>query len=127
MLGAEPLIAFIGVEDFGRARRFYCDILGLRLAAHSPFALELDGAGAMLRVTLVEEVRPAPYTVLGWRVVDIRSTVAALREKGVVFQRYEDMGQDADGIWTAPSGARVAWLKDPDGNMLSLTEFPSGT
>ena len=77
----------------------------------------------MLRIQKVEQVHAAPYTALGWTVSDIRRTAQELRAAGVVFQRYDGMNQDADGIWPAPSGALVAWFRDPDGQVLSLTQF----
>jgi hypothetical protein len=78
----------------------------------------------MLRIQKVEQVYAAPYTALGWAVSDIRQAVRTLRTQGVVFRRYEGMNQDGDGIWLAPSGALVAWFQDPDGHVLSLTQFP---
>jgi predicted enzyme related to lactoylglutathione lyase len=78
-----------------------------------------------LRVTLVDRVKAAPYTVLGWRVVDIVVTIRALREAGVVFKHYEGMTEDEDGVWIAPGGSRVAWFADPDGNVLSLQQPPA--
>src|SRR5262245_15134157 len=122
MLTKAPLIAFVSVTDATRARQFYEDVLGLQLAEESPFALEFDCAGTMLRVTLASHVPPAPYTVLGWRVDDIEETVWALAAAGVSPQIYEGLGQSEAGIWTAPSGAKIVWFKDPDGNLLSVTE-----
>jgi catechol 2,3-dioxygenase-like lactoylglutathione lyase family enzyme len=117
------LIAFVATADLSSARKFYAEVLGLKIVSESPFALEIDASGTMLRVTKVRSVTPVPYTVLGWDVPDIRESVAELTSKGIVFERYPGMGQDNLGIWTSPSGARVAWFKDPDGNVLSLTEF----
>lgn len=77
----------------------------------------------MLRVAIVQQVRPADYTVLGWQVADIVTAVTRLKEAGVRFQRYPGMDQDGQAVWTSPSGAKVAWFKDPDGNTLSLTQF----
>ena len=77
----------------------------------------------MLRVTAVPEVCRTGYTVLGWRVTDITSAVRGLAGRGVVFLRYDGMDQDSDGVWTTPGGDRVAWFADPDGNVLSLTQF----
>ena len=77
----------------------------------------------MLRITAVAEVAHPGYTVLGWRVTDIRDTVASLESLGVVFARYDGMEQDDQGVWTTPNGDRIAWFSDPDGNVLSLTEF----
>jgi catechol 2,3-dioxygenase-like lactoylglutathione lyase family enzyme len=66
-------------------------------------------------------VAAAGYTVLGWQVPDIVDAVKRLRKAGVRFERYDGMGQDKLGVWQSPSGARIAWFKDPDGNTLSIT------
>ena len=79
----------------------------------------------MLRVTAAPAVAQPGYTVLGWRVDDIAATMAELSARGVEFRRYEGMGQDEAGVWTTPDGAQVAWFADPDGNTLSLTQFPA--
>jgi catechol 2,3-dioxygenase-like lactoylglutathione lyase family enzyme len=125
MLTTAPLIGFVSVTDATRARDFYEGVLGLELVEEGPFALEFDCAGTMLRVTLASHVSPAPYTVLGWRVADIEATVGALAAAGISPQVYEGFGQSEAGIWLAPSGAKVVWFKDPDGNLLSVTEFPA--
>jgi predicted enzyme related to lactoylglutathione lyase len=82
-----------------------------------------EAGGTMLRITAVDDVAPVPYTVLGWSVFDIDKTINHLVSRGVTFTRYEAMNQDQRGVWTAPSGSRIAWFLDPDGNTLSLTEF----
>jgi catechol 2,3-dioxygenase-like lactoylglutathione lyase family enzyme len=123
MLERSALIGFVGVSDLDRARQFYGETLGLRIADESPFALVADANGTMLRLTLVQRPVVAPYTVLGWNVVDIVSVIAQLTARGVHFTRYDGMGQDERGVWAAPGGARIAWFLDPDGNNLSLTEF----
>jgi catechol 2,3-dioxygenase-like lactoylglutathione lyase family enzyme len=124
MLGTSDIIAFVGVSDAGAARTFYRDTLGLTLVSEDAFALVFDANGTMLRVTMVPEVRPANYTVLGWQVPDIIATAKLLNAAGVELQRYPGLNdRDELGIWTAPGGARIAWFKDPDGNVLSITEF----
>jgi catechol 2,3-dioxygenase-like lactoylglutathione lyase family enzyme len=123
MLESERLVAFVGTRDPGRAKEFYGGTLGLRLVSEDQFALVFDCGGTMLRVTRVPELGTAAYTVLGWRVRDIVSTAKRLQEAHVVLERYPGMQQDELGIWKSPSGARVAWFKDPDGNTLSITEF----
>lgn len=124
MLATSSIVAFVGVRDAGRAKAFYHDTLGLKLLHEQlPFALVFDCHGTMLRVTPVREVAAAPYTVLGWQVADIEATVKGLQAAGVRFQRYEQIQQDDLGIWTAPGGARVAWFQDPDGNLLSVTQY----
>jgi catechol 2,3-dioxygenase-like lactoylglutathione lyase family enzyme len=122
-LSEAPLIAFVTTADAGRALDFYRDTLGLRLVSETPFALVFDVAGTMLRVAIAQTVTPAPQTVLGWEVTDIAATVDDLSGRGVVFSRYNGMDQDARGIWTSPAGGRIAWFLDPDGNVLSLTQF----
>jgi len=122
MLESSELVAFVAATDLGRARVFYEQKLGLRVLEHDDFACVLDANGTMLRVTAVPEVAQAGYTVLGWRVGDIAASVQDLAARGVTFLRYDGMNQDEDGIWTTPTGARVAWFADPDGNTLSLTQ-----
>jgi catechol 2,3-dioxygenase-like lactoylglutathione lyase family enzyme len=116
------LVAFVSTTDVDRARTFYGSVLGLRLVSDDGFAIVFDAHGTTLRITTVEALIPAPYTVLGWEVADIAKTAARLRERGLAFERYAGMDQDQHGIWLAPGGAGVAWFKDPDGNLLSITE-----
>jgi catechol 2,3-dioxygenase-like lactoylglutathione lyase family enzyme len=119
-LAGARLTAFVGVSDLDAAELFYSGVLGLSLEDARPFALVAHVGGTQLRITAVEVVRAAPYTVLGWRVDDIEGAVVELVAKGVRLNRYPGMAQDGRGIWTSPDGARVAWFNDPDGNTLSL-------
>jgi hypothetical protein len=89
-----------------------------------PFALVFDANGIMLRLGMAKELPPAHGTVLGWHVPEITATVKNLAQAGVLFERYEGMVQDKLGIWSSPTGAKVAWFKDPDGNTLSISEHP---
>ena len=127
MLSAARIIAFIPSRDLERAKSFYVETLGLKFVSQDAFALVLNANGTMVRVANVGEFQPATFTILGFDVTDIRQEVAALRAKGISCERYPGMQQDEVGIWHSPSGACVAWFKDPDGNVLSLTEFPAGT
>jgi len=120
-LGSRKIVAFVATSSPAKAKRFYRDKLGLRLVEASPFALVFDAHGTMLRVTPVNKVATAGYTVLGWQVPDIVDAVKRLRKAGVRFERYDGLGQDKLGVWQSPSGARIAWFKDPDGNTLSIT------
>jgi catechol 2,3-dioxygenase-like lactoylglutathione lyase family enzyme len=123
MLNASKLIGFAATANPAQAKKFYRDTLGLLLIEDSPFALVFDANGTMLRVQKVESLSPAGHTILGWEVDDIDATIKQMTSKGVHFERYDGMAQDASGVWTTPGGSRVAWFKDPDGNILSLTEF----
>jgi predicted enzyme related to lactoylglutathione lyase len=122
-LDTSRLIGFVPTTDLHRARAFYAETLGLPIADESAFACVFDANGTMLRVTPVRKVARTRYTVLGWSVDDIETTVRSLTEAGVEFVRYRTMELDAFGIWTAPGGSKVAWFQDPDGNLLSLTQF----
>jgi len=122
-LGDRPLIAFVATRDPARAKTFYGETLGLRLVSEElPFALIFDAHGTTLRVSIVNQLQPAPYSVLGWQVPDIAAAAKALAQAGVQFERYQGMPQDVLGIWEAPGGAKVAWFKDPDGNTLSIAQ-----
>ncbi len=116
-------MAFVHTCDRERAKAFYRDTLGLTLLSEDPFAMAFDAHGIMLRVASVKALTAAPYTVLGWKVPDIAAATRDLQAAGVQFEKYEGMGQDALGIWASPTGAKIAWFKDPDGNTLSLTQF----
>jgi catechol 2,3-dioxygenase-like lactoylglutathione lyase family enzyme len=122
-LGSHDIIAFVATSDPNRAKAFYRDTLGLTLVSEDQFALVFDAHGIMLRVAFVPHVAPAKYTVLGWRVPNIVTASKNLQNAGVTFERYARMSQDERGIWKSPSGARIAWFKDPDGNTLSITQF----
>ena len=123
MLRLDNPVLFLATANAERSRSFYEGVLGLTFVADEPPALVYQVGNSMLRIQKVEQVHAAPYTALGWTVSDIRGTVRQLRAAGVVFERYDGMNQDADGIWSAPSGALVAWFSDPDGHVLSLTQF----
>ncbi len=126
MLENASLIAFVPTRDPQQSRRFYEHILGLEFVSEDPFAVLFRSHGVMLRlanVSTVESFRPAPYTILGWCVDSAESTVRELGKKGVDFERFPGMQQSPLGIWRSPTGAQVAWFKDPDGNILSITEI----
>lgn len=125
MLTASALVAFVGVSDIARAEQFYGQTLGLTLTDESPFALVAIVSGATLRITAVDQPAAASHTVLGWNVADIEATVDFLVDRGVHVTRYDGIDQDVRGIWTSPSGAKVAWFLDPDRNNLSLTQLPA--
>jgi catechol 2,3-dioxygenase-like lactoylglutathione lyase family enzyme len=123
-LGQADLVAFAASADLERARTFYEGALGLPLLHQDGYAclFSASAKGTKLRVTLVQQVAVAPYTVLGWEVADIESIVKDLVLTGVVFEQFEGIEQDELGIWTSPDRSRVAWFKDPDGNILSVAQ-----
>ncbi len=123
MLAGAPFMAFIPVSDLASARAFYGELLGLQVIDENPFAISLDSGGTMLRLTQVDNHQPQPFTIAGWKVPDLDAAVDTLVSRGVTFTRYDGMEQDERGIWTTPRGHHVAWFKDLDGNVLSLTSF----
>jgi catechol 2,3-dioxygenase-like lactoylglutathione lyase family enzyme len=123
MLDKTNIIAFVPITDFDRSRSFYEGVLGLRFVHNDGFALVLDANGIMVRASKVPpDFKPLPFTILGWQVSEIETVVSAFHKRGVAFERYSFFEQDPLGIWTAPSGDKVAWFKDPDGNILSVSQ-----
>jgi catechol 2,3-dioxygenase-like lactoylglutathione lyase family enzyme len=119
------IIGFLTIVDVARAKEFYRDTLGLRLLSEEPpFALVFEAHGIMLRLGMGKERPPVQGTVLGWEVPDVAAAVRDLEQSGVHFERYPQLPQDELGVWSAPGGAKVAWFKDPDGNVLSLSSHP---
>jgi catechol 2,3-dioxygenase-like lactoylglutathione lyase family enzyme len=121
MLGSLNIVAFVPTTDTQKARAFYESVLGLRFVKDDGFALVFDANGIMVRVAKAQ-FTPVPFTILGWQVTRIEETVKGLRAKGVHFERFGFLEQDELAIWTAPTGDKVAWFKDPDGNMLSVSQ-----
>jgi catechol 2,3-dioxygenase-like lactoylglutathione lyase family enzyme len=126
MLRDAKLVAFAATTDGARAAEFYTDVLGLPVRSDDAFAIAFDAAGTELRLQKVERFTPQPFTTLGWQVGDVTDVLRVLTASAVSPERYPWLNQDAAGVWAAPSGARVAWFKDPDGNLLSVTEYPAG-
>jgi catechol 2,3-dioxygenase-like lactoylglutathione lyase family enzyme len=125
MLADFELIAFLATTNAARARAFYEGMLGLRFVSEDDFAVVYNAQGIELRLQKIRELAPQPHTALGWSVDGIDKVVRDIAARGGRFERFPQLGQDAAGIWKSPSGARIAWLRDPDGNLLSLTEKPA--
>jgi catechol 2,3-dioxygenase-like lactoylglutathione lyase family enzyme len=122
VLEQAELMAFVPVRDVARARAFYEGVLGCAVLAADDYGCQLGWQGRPMRLAVVEGELPA-FTVLGWMVPSMEEAVRSLAgAAGVEFTRYEGMGQDDLGVWTAPSGDRVAWFADSEGNTLSLTQ-----
>jgi catechol 2,3-dioxygenase-like lactoylglutathione lyase family enzyme len=123
MLAQAELIAFIPTVDAERARRFYVDTLGLTFISDDQFAITIRTGQTDIRIARMDAFNPAPYTILGWKVPDIEAIARQFAAAGITFERYPFLEQDANGIWSSPDGAaKVAWFKDPDGNVLSISQ-----
>jgi catechol 2,3-dioxygenase-like lactoylglutathione lyase family enzyme len=122
MLTSSKMIGFVPTTDSKRARDFYEGNLGFQFVSDDQFALVMQAGDNMVRIAKAGKFSPAPYTVLGWEVTKIEDEVRALVARGVVFEKYPFVEDKETGIWITPSGDKVAWFKDPDGNVLSLSE-----
>jgi len=123
-LPSAALCAFAATTDAARCRAFYEGKLGLRVLNEDAYGLVFDSGGVMIRMQKGPEMTPVPRTVLGWNVRDIEAAVAGLSGLGIAMEKYPWFKQDEHGIMTFPDGSRVAWFKDPDGNILSLAQLP---
>lgn len=124
MLTNTPIIGLIPARDAERSRDFYEQKLGLSFLSDDGFAIVVKANDTIIRIVRMGEFTPVPYTILGWEVADMEQTVADLTANGLTFERYPFIPSDqvdALGIWTTPTGSKVAWFKDPDGNTLSLS------
>jgi catechol 2,3-dioxygenase-like lactoylglutathione lyase family enzyme len=124
MLARNKIKGFVPTKDLKRAKPFYLDVLGLKFESEDQFALEVWGGENRIRIVPVETFDPMPITILGWDVPDIEFVATGLRERGVTFETYSFLKQNALGIWDSPQGTRVAWFKDPDGNVLAISQYP---
>jgi len=122
MLGSMKIVAFVPIKDSEKARSFYEGVVGLRFVKDDGFALVFEANGIMVRAAQMKDFTPAQFTVLGWQVYEIENVVRDLQKKGVHFEIFGFFQQDELGIWTAPTGDKVAWFKDPDGNILSVSQ-----
>lgn len=126
MLTHSKLQSIIWTSRIAEAESFYRDVLGLTLRTRSDGALVFDVGGSDLRVSPVPSTTRGEHTVMGFAVTDLEGAMAGLRARGVVFERFDGVPHDENGTVISPDGARVAWFRDPDGNILSVVQFPAG-
>jgi len=122
MLSSCNLIGFLLTKDYDKARAFFEAKLGFAFVSVDQFALVMQAGENMIRISKVPDFTPARNTVLGWEVQDIESIVSWLKQRGVTFEKYPFIQDPEAGIWTTPKGDKVAWFKDPDGNVLSVSQ-----
>jgi catechol 2,3-dioxygenase-like lactoylglutathione lyase family enzyme len=125
MLRNSKLQSIIWTSRIAEAETFYRDVLGLTLRTRSDGALVFDVGGSDLRVAPVPSTAPSEHTVMGFAVGDVDAAIASLSSRGVVFERFPGFRHAANGTVISPGGAKVAWFRDPDGNILSVVQFPA--
>ena len=125
MFGDVKAFSGFAVDDFGAAKDFYTETLGIKTTV-------LDEANGMMTLHLAgdrdtfvyakPDFTPATYTILNFQVGDVEAAVDELNARGVTMERYEGFDQDDKGI-ARGQGPDIAWFKDPAGNILAvLTE-----
>jgi catechol 2,3-dioxygenase-like lactoylglutathione lyase family enzyme len=123
MFGSFNIVPCIATRDLKSAKKFYRDILGLRLLKEDDGTLEFNANGTILRLLSVPDLAPAKHLVLVWDVPDIVDAANYLRKAGVEAVRFPHLReQDELGIITTREGTRVVEFADPDGNMLSIAQ-----
>ena len=116
------VVGFLPTTDATQSRAFFEGQLGLRFVSEDDYALAMESNGTAIRIAKVQQFQPAPYTVLGWEVQKIEAVVTELIARSVSFEQYPFIQNKELGIWAAPDGTKVAWFKDPLGNLLSVHE-----
>lgn len=127
MLASGKMVGFVPTKDYDKARAFYEGKLGCTFVSLDQFALVVEVGGHKMRIAQVPGFTPLQGTILGWEVDDIRAVALWLKDRGVAVEKYPFVQDQEIGIWTAPSGDKVAWFKDPDGNVLSISQPPTNT
>lgn len=122
MLAASKMMGFVPTNDSAKARSFYEGILGFEFVSDDGFALVMRAGDTLIRIAKAQDFKPARYTVLGWQVSNIEEIVTWLQKRGVAFEKYPFVQDKELGIWAAPNGDKVAWFRDPDGNVLSVSQ-----
>ncbi len=122
MLASKNMMGFVITTDYDKARAFYEGKLGFEFVSVDQFALVVRAGKTAIRISKLKDFKPAQFTVLGWEVDDIEGMVAWLTKRGITFEKYPFIQDKERGIWTTPDGSKVAWFKDPDGNVLSVSQ-----
>jgi catechol 2,3-dioxygenase-like lactoylglutathione lyase family enzyme len=124
MLAQGKMAGFVPTTDYDKARAFYEGKLGFGFVSLDQYALVMSVGGHRIRITKMPNFTPLQGTILGWEVQDIQAVATWLRDRGVTLEKYPFVQDRELGIWTTPSGDKVAWFKDPDGNILSIAQHP---
>jgi catechol 2,3-dioxygenase-like lactoylglutathione lyase family enzyme len=122
MLATAKLVGFVPTKDYDQARAFYEGKLGLEFVSLGQYALVMRVGGHMIRIAKIPNFIPLQGTILGWEVENIEAAVSWLMKRGVATEKYPFVQDRELGVWTTPNGDKVAWFKDPDGNILSVSQ-----
>ena len=123
MLQHAPMYAYLPAGDLARARRFYEEQLGLRPIDPGPQGVTYEFAGqtaCFLYATTNAGTSKASQAF--WRVTDVDREIAELKSRGVVFKDYPMEGTRSPSGAITAGGAKAAWFKDTEGNILALIQ-----
>jgi catechol 2,3-dioxygenase-like lactoylglutathione lyase family enzyme len=127
MLGSAKIVGFVPTSDYDKARAFYEGKLEFEFVSIDQYALVMSVGGHRIRIAKIPNFAPLQGTILGWEVTDIEAVVTWLRDRGVALEKYPFVQDRELGIWTTPTDDKVAWFKDPDGNILSVVQHHQST
>lgn len=122
MLDSGKMVGFVPTKDYDKARAFYEGKLGFQFLSLDQFALVMSVGGHKIRIVKMPNFTPLQGTILGWEVAEIEAVAAWLMERGVTLEKYPFVQDHERGIWSTPNGDKVGWFKDPDGNVLSISQ-----
>ena len=116
-------VSFITTDAPKKAETFYSGVMGLTLKERSPYALVYEDGTHTLRIQIVPELTPTAHTAYGWVVPDLATEAKTLKRNGISLLAFDHLVQDKHYIWTTSDGHKIAWFKDPCGNVLSFTQY----
>ena len=124
MLQESPMYSYIPAKDLARARRFYEDKVGLRPKEETNGGVVYEfGAGTAAFLYVTPNAGTSSASQAFWSVQDVDAVIQSLKARGVQFERYDDMPgeRSPQGAITA-GGAKAAWFKDSEGNIMALIQ-----
>lgn len=121
MLGNSTAHAVVAVRDLEQAKKYYGETLGLKIKSENPGGILFASGNTDVFVYSSEFAGSNKATCVFWEVDDVDTCVSGLKAKGVTFETYDMPGVEREGDIHVMGPMRAAWFKDPDGNILNVT------
>ena len=122
MLRNAPIRAYIPASDVSRARKFYEDVVGLKPREEYAGGVIYECGGTEVFLYLTPNAGTSKASQAYWEVDDVESEVADLKARGVKFEEYEMPGVTMKNSIATGGGAKTAWFKDTEGNILAVSQ-----